>query len=390
MARASDLMSSVMGKIHKISVRRDMKVRGVSVFFVGCLVGLMQVSGLCAMEPGSDRPVTIPAVSATVLAEEDAEKEQGEAEALAAKEAALRDETHVKDATIGMMMLATEAVSRSTSMRGLPFEQLTKESGRVMVHATMLLNSIQPMESFVHSWIIGQESVVFLTDEEAKIAVKSLDQTDIALNSVMRGLVQSKIDRFTKKITAQLQKTADEDEPLLRLLISVLSQDTTKPWRRGIVKSLQRSLEDLNETNIMREVIAMRVNFELGVDCDRAYGQEKLTPLSAAVLAGNSTLVELLLEKKATTDLANVMGTTPLMSAVQGGREDMVTTLILVGGANPDLKDMQGRSARDMASEDMRAVIEAACAMRSEMRIQDFAGQEEEKHPESTQEDQPA
>ena len=70
---------------------------------------------------------------------------------------------------------------------------------------------------------------------------------------------------------------------------------------------------------------------------------------------GYADAVELLLSSGAKVDLANRMGETPLIIAVQQ-RELPVVKLLLAKGANPDKPDAAaGYTARDYAKRDTRA-----------------------------------
>jgi uncharacterized protein len=82
--------------------------------------------------------------------------------------------------------------------------------------------------------------------------------------------------------------------------------------------------------------------------------KEGNSPLMAAAQIGFAEGAESLLRGKATVDLANNGGVTPLMLAVQR-RDTAMVRLLLSAGANPDKRDRQtGLSARDYAKNDPR------------------------------------
>jgi uncharacterized protein len=79
------------------------------------------------------------------------------------------------------------------------------------------------------------------------------------------------------------------------------------------------------------------------------------TALLTAARGGWLEGMNLLLRSKAWVDLANRMGETPLIVAVQQ-RQSAVIKRLLEAGANPDKSDnATGRSARDYAREDRRS-----------------------------------
>ena len=75
------------------------------------------------------------------------------------------------------------------------------------------------------------------------------------------------------------------------------------------------------------------------------------TPLQLATNLGWRDGVDVLLSRKANTEVANDAGETPLIAAVH--RHDLeMTRLLLRAGADPDRADNSGRSARAYAQLD--------------------------------------
>ena len=95
---------------------------------------------------------------------------------------------------------------------------------------------------------------------------------------------------------------------------------------------------------------SQRVNFLLyaGMDPNEP-NDEGLTPLVAAAKS-DAEITEMLLNHKAKVDEPSINGTTPLMAAAAYGQPANVR-LLLEYGANPNLKDNQGKTAMDYASE---------------------------------------
>ncbi len=85
------------------------------------------------------------------------------------------------------------------------------------------------------------------------------------------------------------------------------------------------------------------------------------TALLLAVEEGNTTFVRMLLGDHAEVDLADQQGTTPLLAAVKDAKLGMVKSL-LEAGANPEQKDLAGRSALDLplASPRIQKLLEEA------------------------------
>ncbi len=77
------------------------------------------------------------------------------------------------------------------------------------------------------------------------------------------------------------------------------------------------------------------------------------TPLTAAVRAGDTNIVNLVLARGANASTADENGLTPLMYAARG--EDLVMlTYLLKVGANPNVKDSSGKRARDFITNRLK------------------------------------
>ena len=72
------------------------------------------------------------------------------------------------------------------------------------------------------------------------------------------------------------------------------------------------------------------------------------TPLMAAVVKGNLSIIKMLLAKNADTNIADANGTTALHYAILFKQLDMVK-LFVKAGAKADIKDGRGQSAIDYA-----------------------------------------
>lgn len=81
-------------------------------------------------------------------------------------------------------------------------------------------------------------------------------------------------------------------------------------------------------------------------DTANARGQ---TPIAGAAFKDDAAMVELLLEHGAAVDAAGPDGQTPLILAAMYDRVDIVD-LLLSHGADPEMKDVQGLTARDYAA----------------------------------------
>lgn len=77
------------------------------------------------------------------------------------------------------------------------------------------------------------------------------------------------------------------------------------------------------------------------------------TPLLLSAISGFEDGVKVLVAVHADVDLANRLGETPLLKAVQL-RNTLITRMLLDAGANPDANDNSGNSARSAAAADPR------------------------------------
>ena len=85
-----------------------------------------------------------------------------------------------------------------------------------------------------------------------------------------------------------------------------------------------------------------------------ARDREGNSPLMIAAQTRWAEGVQLFLQIKVQIDLQNRLGETALLKAVQGRDTDMAK-LLIDAGANPDLSDNSGISARSLATNDPRA-----------------------------------
>lgn len=81
------------------------------------------------------------------------------------------------------------------------------------------------------------------------------------------------------------------------------------------------------------------------------------TPLMVAAQLGWADGISVLVQRRASVDLANSAGETPLIRAVQN-RDVNTVRLLLMAGANPAKRDIaSGLSARDYAARDPRGTL---------------------------------
>jgi ankyrin repeat protein len=76
----------------------------------------------------------------------------------------------------------------------------------------------------------------------------------------------------------------------------------------------------------------------------------KAAPLQSAVAAGHGTVVQMLLERGADSNIREGNGYTPLHAAAQNGDEEMIR-ILLYGGADLFLRGNDGKTALDLAKE---------------------------------------
>jgi ankyrin repeat protein len=85
------------------------------------------------------------------------------------------------------------------------------------------------------------------------------------------------------------------------------------------------------------------------------------TPLIAAVLQGQTNVIEYLLEKRVNLNLRDRSGNTALMWAASTGGDTNIVKLLLEHGAQPSFKDAYGNSAYTVArgNTDMISLLKA-------------------------------
>ncbi len=98
------------------------------------------------------------------------------------------------------------------------------------------------------------------------------------------------------------------------------------------------------------------------------------TPLLLSSISGFDEGVKVLIALHASVDLANRLGETPLLKAVQL-RNTLIARMLLDAGANPDANDNSGNSARSVATADPRGgplarMLKAAPAGRKAAPVQ--------------------
>lgn len=79
-------------------------------------------------------------------------------------------------------------------------------------------------------------------------------------------------------------------------------------------------------------------------------GEAKYNALMLAVKKGNLQMAQTLLQYKSKPNATNAGGVTPLMIAAHGNK-DMLVSLLLKAGANPALKNSEGKTAANLAKE---------------------------------------
>lgn len=112
-----------------------------------------------------------------------------------------------------------------------------------------------------------------------------------------------------------------------------------------LAAAIHDNIPDQIEALMRDEGVNLNARFEGGV-----------TPIHMAALVGNPALIHLLADNGAEVNAMTESGATPLHVATQAGRDAGVRAL-LSHGADPSLRDLQNRSALDIAVDSGNADI---------------------------------
>jgi uncharacterized protein len=149
------------------------------------------------------------------------------------------------------------------------------------------------------------------------------------------------------RLGAETAEFADSIVHLVRAGDAPRLQDLLE---RGVDPNLQNDRGDslLLLASYHGHLEAARVLLDHGAHPGRANARGQ-TPLAGAAFKDDAAMVELLLEHGADVDGAAPDGQTPLMLAAMYDREEIVDVL-LSHGADPQVRDVQGLTARDYAA----------------------------------------
>lgn len=151
---------------------------------------------------------------------------------------------------------------------------------------------------------------------------------------------------------------------LFLLMLSATLKGQTSPFdvaRKGTLAEMQQlyandktvvNAVDSNGSSMLvlacyrgnKEVAAFLISH--GADVN--YNSGRGTALMAAVMRGDNTIVQALLDAKANPDCTDPSGKTALIYAAFFNKEEIITTL-LKAAARRDIKDADGRTALDYA-----------------------------------------
>lgn len=104
----------------------------------------------------------------------------------------------------------------------------------------------------------------------------------------------------------------------------------------GNPNTFTKGMTGLHEAAKRGHIEAARELLDAGADVNARTSQTKMTPLYLSAFFGKTDAVKLLLAGGANPDLPNINGATPLYVAAQGGHNDIVG-ILLAAQANPDV-----------------------------------------------------
>lgn len=189
----------------------------------------------------------------------------------------------------------------------------------------------------------GQLQVAtFLLDHGAKVNVaasgpeKSWTPLMAAANSGHKAMVELLLDRGAN-VDAQSQ-----------------SGDT------ALLRAAEKGFVGVAET-----LLAHKANVSLGRRDGKSITLRASSPLHAAVSAGASAMMELLLRHGANVNATNSQGETPLMLAADGGRLAVVKTL-LAAKADVNRQSALGRTALSYAADGQSEIVKALLAAQAD------------------------
>lgn len=165
--------------------------------------------------------------------------------------------------------------------------------------------------------------------------------------------------RLTETLTKQLE--SPENTPPDEALLAALDQDDADAAAAAIRAGANLEIADEHGRSPLLVALqddrgaTLRLLLALGAN-PATRGPEGITGLMAAADEGDAEVVELLLSfQQPAPDAQDDQGRTALMHAVLGGdggdRYQRVARELLKAGADPAMRDTQGRTAADLASE---------------------------------------